>query len=429
MDYTLIKFYALNKIFYDFYESSKNVLDKNIHINEEEFKKLNEKNIDKYIIALYDILDENIENKDKIYEAYLGLKTKEINSDKIKVLIAKIKNILNNNKGLNKFIQGELTNYINDNFQIFINIITNMEKREQDIEKAFQKRKFNLKKEINNQRRKIVSLENKIESGENALKELVINFDEEKKRITSLIENKYQRILFSIHQNEKNLIELHEKKINELKEHYTKKENEMLKKHEEYKKEVLNQHEMKEKEFEKQKKIIEKQHEQHEMKEKQLEKQKKMIEEQHELKEKELEKQKKIFEEQYKIKEKELEKQKKIFEEQYEKKMEIMINQHELKEKKFEEQMKLMVKQHQIKEQDLQKKYELKEKNLIKEKEKIIDDKIELMKKLSQNNEIFDFYAQKIEEIGTMKTKIEKLELELKKKENEILLYKNFFDN
>ena len=151
MDYTLIKFYALNKIFYDFYESSKNVLDKNIHINEEEFKKLNEKNIDKYIIALYDILDENIENKDKIYEAYLGLKTKEINSDKIKVLIAKIKNILNNNKGLNKFIQGELTNYINDNFQIFINIITNMEKREQDIEKAFQKRKFNLKKEINNQ--------------------------------------------------------------------------------------------------------------------------------------------------------------------------------------------------------------------------------------------------------------------------------------
>ena len=27
-----------------------------------------------------------------------------------------------------------------------------------------------------------------------------------------------------------------------------------------------------------------------------------------------------------------------------------------------------------------------------------------------------------------MKTKIEKLELELKKKENEILLYKNFFD-
>ena len=171
-----------------------------------------------------------------------------------------------------------------------------------------------------------------------------------------------------------------------------------------------------------------------------------MIEEQHELKEKELEKQKKIFEEQYKIKEKELEKQKKIFEEQYEKKMEIMINQHELKEKKFEEQMelmikenelkekefekqmKLMVKQHQIKEQDLQKKYELKEKNLIKEKEKIIDDKIELMKKLCQNNEIFDFYAQKIEEIGTMKTKIEKLELELKKKENEILLYKNFFD-
>ena len=381
MDYTLIKFYALNKIFYDFYESSKNVLDKNIHINEEEFKKLNEKNIDKYITALYDILDENIENNDKIYEAYLGLKTKEINSDKIKVLIAKIKNILNNNKGLNKFIQGELTNYINDNFQIFINIITNMEKREQDIEKAFQKRKFNLKKEINNQRRKIVSLENKIESGENALKELVINFDEEKKRITSLIENKYQRILFSIHQNEKNLIELHEKKINELKEHYTKKENEMLKKHEEYKKEVLNQHEMKEKEFEKQKKIIEKQHEQHEMKEKQLEKQKKMIEEQ-----------------------------------------------HELKEKEFEKQMKLMVKQHQIKEQDLQKKYELKEKNLIKEKEKIIDDKIELMKKLCQNNEIFDFYAQKIEEIGTMKTKIEKLELELKKKENEILLYKNFFD-
>ena len=382
MDYTLIKFYALNKIFYDFYESSKNVLDKNIHINEEEFKKLNEKNIDKYITALYDILDENIENNDKIYEAYLGLKTKEINSDKIKVLIAKIKNILNNNQGLNKFIQGELTNYINDNFQIFINIITNMEKREQDIEKAFQKRKFNLKKEINNQRRKIVSLENKIESGENALKELVINFDEEKKRITSLIENKYQRILFSIHRNEKNLIELHEKKINELKEHYTKKENEMLKKHEEYKKEVLNQHEMKEKEFEKQKKIIEKQHEQHEMKEKQLEKQKKMIEEQ-----------------------------------------------HELKEKEFEKQMKLMVKQHQIKEQDLQKKYELKEKNLIKEKEKIIDDKIELMKKLCQNNEIFDFYAQKIEEIGTMKTKIEKLELELKKKENEILLYKNFFDN
>ena len=381
MDYTLIKFYALNKIFYDFYESSKNVLDKNIHINEEEFKKLNEKNIDKYIIALYDILDENIENNDKIYEAYLGLKTKEINSDKIKVLIAKIKNILNNNQGLNKFIQGELTNYINDNFQIFINIITNMEKREQDIEKAFQKRKFNLKKEINNQRRKIVSLENKIESGENALKELVINFDEEKKRITSLIENKYQRILFSIHRNEKNLIELHEKKINELKEHYTKKENEMLKKHEEYKKEVLNQHEMKEKEFEKQKKIIEEQHEQHEMKEKQLEKQKKMIEEQ-----------------------------------------------HELKEKEFEKQMKLMVKQHQIKEQDLQKKYELKEKNLIKEKEKIIDDKIELMKKLCQNNEIFDFYAQKIEEIGTMKTKIEKLELELKKKENEILLYKNFFD-
>ena len=381
MDYTLIKFYALNKIFYDFYESSKNVLDKNIHINEEEFKKLNENNIDIYITALYDILDENKENKDKIYEAYLGLKTKEINSDKIKVLIAKIKNILNNNKGLNKFIQGELTNYINDNFQIFINIITNMEKREQDIEKAFQKRKFNLKKEINNQRRKIVFLENKIESGENALKELVINFDEEKKRITSLIENKYQRILFSIHQNEKNLIELHEKKINELKEHYTKKENEMLKKHEEYKKEVLNQHEMKEKEFEKQKKIIEEQHEQHEMKEKQLEKQKKMIEEQ-----------------------------------------------HELKEKEFEKQMKLMVKQHQIKEQDLQKKYELKEKNLIKEKEKIIDDKIELMKKLCQNNEIFDFYAQKIEEIGTMKTKIEKLELELKKKENEILLYKNFFD-
>ena len=381
MDYTLIKFYALNKIFYDFYESSKNVLDKNIHINEEEFKKLNEKNIDKYITALYDILDENIENNDKIYEAYLGLKTKEINSDKIKVLIAKIKNILNNNKGLNKFIQGELTNYINDNFQIFINIITNMEKREQDIEKAFQKRKFNLKKEINNQRRKIVSLENKIESGENALKELVINFDEEKKRITSLIENKYQRILFSIHQNEKNLIELHEKKINELKEHYTKKENEMLKKHEEYKKEVLNQHEMKEKEFEKQKKIIEEQHEQHEMKEKQLEKQKKMIEEQ-----------------------------------------------HELKEKEFEKQMKLMVKQHQIKEQDLQKKYELKERDLMEEKEKIIDDKIELMKKLSQNNEIFDFYAQKIEEIGTMKTKIEKLELELKKKENEILLYKNFFD-
>ena len=399
MDYTLIKFYALNKIFYDFYESSKNVLDKNIHINEEEFKKLNEKNIDKYITALYDILDENIENNDKIYEAYLGLKTKEINSDKIKVLIAKIKNILNNNKGLNKFIQGELTNYINDNFQIFINIITNMEKREQDIEKAFQKRKFNLKKEINNQRRKIVSLENKIESGENALKELVINFDEEKKRITSLIENKYQRILFSIHQNEKNLIELHEKKINELKEHYTKKENEMLKKHEEYKKEVLNQHEMKEKEFEKQKKIIE---EQHEMKEKEFEKQKKIIEkqlEQHEMKEKQLEKQKKMIEEQ-----------------------------HELKEKEFEKQMKLMVKQHQIKEQDLQKKYELKEKNLIKEKEKIIDDKIELMKKLSQNNEIFDFYAQKIEEIGTMKTKIEKLELELKKKENEILLYKNFFD-
>ena len=381
MDYTLIKFYALNKIFYDFYESSKNVLDKNIHINEEEFKKLNEKNIDKYITALYDILDENIENNDKIYEAYLGLKTKEINSDKIKVLIAKIKNILNNNQGLNKFIQGELTNYINDNFQIFINIITNMEKREQDIEKAFQKRKFNLKKEINNQRRKIVSLENKIESGENALKELVINFDEEKKRITSLIENKYQRILFSIHRNEKNLIELHEKKINELKEHYTKKENEMLKKHEEYKKEVLNQHEMKEKEFEKQKKIIEEQHEQHEMKEKQLEKQKKMIEEQ-----------------------------------------------HELKEKEFEKQMKLMVKQHQIKEQDLQKKYELKERDLMEEKEKIIDDKIELMKKLSQNNEIFDFYAQKIEEIGTMKTKIEKLELELKKKENEILLYKNFFD-
>ena len=400
MDYTLIKFYALNKIFYDFYESSKNVLDKNIHINEEEFKKLNENNIDKYITALYDILDENIENKDKIYEAYLGLKTKEINSDKIKVLIAKIKNILNNNKGLNKFIQGELTNYINDNFQIFINIITNMEKREQDIEKAFQKRKFNLKKEINNQRRKIVSLENKIESGENALKELVINFDEEKKRITSLIENKYQRILFSIHQNEKNLIELHEKKINELKEHYTKKENEMLKKHEEYKKEVLNQHEMKEKEFEKQKKIIE---EQHEMKEKEFEKQKKIIEEQHE---------------QHEMKEKQLEKQKKMIEEQ-----------HELKEKEFEKQMKLMVKQHQIKEQDLQKKYELKEKNLIKEKEKIIDDKIELMKKLSQNNEIFDFYAQKIEEIGTMKTKIEKLELELKKKENEILLYKNFFDN
>ena len=399
MDYTLIKFYALNKIFYDFYESSKNVLDKNIHINEEEFKKLNEKNIDKYITALYDILDENIENNDKIYEAYLGLKTKEINSDKIKVLIAKIKNILNNNKGLNKFIQGELTNYINDNFQIFINIITNMEKREQDIEKAFQKRKFNLKKEINNQRRKIVSLENKIESGENALKELVINFDEEKKRITSLIENKYQRILFSIHQNEKNLIELHEKKINELKEHYTKKENEMLKKHEEYKKEVLNQHEMKEKEFEKQKKIIE---EQHEMKEKEFEKQKKIIEEQHE---------------QHEMKEKQLEKQKKMIEEQ-----------HELKEKEFEKQMKLMVKQHQIKEQDLQKKYELKEKNLIKEKEKIIDDKIELMKKLCQNNEIFDFYAQKIEEIGTMKTKIEKLELELKKKENEILLYKNFFD-
>jgi len=417
MDYTLIKFYALNKIFYDFYESSKNVLDKNIHINEEEFKKLNEKNIDKYIIALYDILDENIENKDKIYEAYLGLKTKEINSDKIKVLIAKIKNILNNNKGLNKFIQGELTNYINDNFQIFINIITNMEKREQDIEKAFQKRKFNLKKEINNQRRKIVSLENKIESGENALKELVINFDEEKKRITSLIENKYQRILFSIHQNEKNLIELHEKKINELKEHYTKKENEILKKHEEYKKEVLNQHEMKEKEFEKQKKIIE---EQHEMKEKEFEKQKKIIEEQHEMKEKEFEKQKKIIEkqhEQHEMKEKQLEKQKKMIEEQ-----------HELKEKEFEKQMKLMVKQHQIKEQDLQKKYELKEKNLIKEKEKIIDDKIELMKKLCQNNEIFDFYAQKIEEIGTMKTKIEKLELELKKKENEILLYKNFFD-
>ena len=399
MDYTLIKFYALNKIFYDFYESSKNVLDKNIHINEEEFKKLNEKNIDKYITALYDILDENIENNDKIYEAYLGLKTKEINSDKIKVLIAKIKNILNNNKGLNKFIQGELTNYINDNFQIFINIITNMEKREQDIEKAFQKRKFNLKKEINNQRRKIVSLENKIESGENALKELVINFDEEKKRITSLIENKYQRILFSIHRNEKNLIELHEKKINELKEHYTKKENEMLKKHEEYKKEVLNQHEMKEKEFEKQKKIIE---EQHEMKEKEFEKQKKIIEKQHE---------------QHEMKEKQLEKQKKMIEEQ-----------HELKEKEFEKQMKLMVKQHQIKEQDLQKKYELKEKNLIKEKEKIIDDKIELMKKLCQNNEIFDFYAQKIEEIGTMKTKIEKLELELKKKENEILLYKNFFD-
>ena len=400
MDYTLIKFYALNKIFYDFYESSKNVLDKNIHINEEEFKKLNEKNIDKYITALYDILDENIENKDKIYEAYLGLKTKEINSDKIKVLIAKIKNILNNNKGLNKFIQGELTNYINDNFQIFINIITNMEKREQDIEKAFQKRKFNLKKEINNQRRKIVSLENKIESGENALKELVINFDEEKKRITSLIENKYQRILFSIHRNEKNLIELHEKKINELKEHYTKKENEMLKKHEEYKKEVLNQHEMKEKEFEKQKKIIE---EQHEMKEKEFEKQKKIIEEQHE---------------QHEMKEKQLEKQKKMIEEQ-----------HELKEKEFEKQMKLMVKQHQIKEQDLQKKYELKERDLMEEKEKIIDDKIELMKKLSQNNEIFDFYAQKIEEIGTMKTKIEKLELELKKKENEILLYKNFFDN
>ena len=399
MDYTLIKFYALNKIFYDFYESSKNVLDKNIHINEEEFKKLNEKNIDKYIIALYDILDENIENNDKIYEAYLGLKTKEINSDKIKVLIAKIKNILNNNQGLNKFIQGELTNYINDNFQIFINIITNMEKREQDIEKAFQKRKFNLKKEINNQRRKIVSLENKIESGENALKELVINFDGEKKRITSLIENKYQRILFSIHRNEKNLIELHEKKINELKEHYTKKENEMLKKHEEYKKEVLNQHEMKEKEFEKQKKIIE---EQHEMKEKEFEKQKKIIEKQHE---------------QHEMKEKQLEKQKKMIEEQ-----------HELKEKEFEKQMKLMVKQHQIKEQDLQKKYELKERDLMEEKEKIIDDKIELMKKLSQNNEIFDFYAQKIEEIGTMKTKIEKLELELKKKENEILLYKNFFD-
>ena len=117
------------------------------------------------------------------------------------------------------------------------------------------------------------------------------------------------------------------------------------------------------------------------------------------------------------MKEKQLEKQKKMIEEQ-----------HELKEKEFEKQMKLMVKQHQIKEQDLQKKYELKEKNLIKEKEKIIDDKIELMKKLCQNNEIFDFYAQKIEEIGTMKTKIEKLELELKKKENEILLYKNFFD-
>ena len=102
MDCSLIQFYALNKIFCDFYESSKIVLVKNSLINEGEFKKLNENNYDKYFTALYDILDESVENKDKIFEAYLGLKTKEINSDKIKVLITKIKNNLNNNKGLNK---------------------------------------------------------------------------------------------------------------------------------------------------------------------------------------------------------------------------------------------------------------------------------------------------------------------------------------
>ena len=94
------------------------------------------------------------------------------------------------------------------------------------------------------------------------------------------------------------------------------------------------------------------------------------------------------------------------------------------KEKEFEKQMKIMVKQHQIKEKDLQKKYELKEEKLIKEKEKLMNDKFELVRRLGQNKEIFDFYAQKVEEIGLLKIKIEKLELELKQKENEIFIYK-----
>ena len=101
-----------------------------------------------------------------------------------------------------------------------------------------------------------------------------------------------------------------------------------------------------------------------------------------------------------------------------------MVKQHEFKEKEFEKQMKIMVKQHQIKEKDLEKKYELKEEKLIKEKEKLMNDKFELVRRLDQNKEIFDFYAQKVEEIGLLKIKIEKLELELKQKENEIFIYK-----
>ena len=58
--------------------------------------------------------------------------------------------------------------------------------------------------------------------------------------------------------------------------------------------------------------------------------------------------------------------------------------------------------------------------NKLKENDKLKEEKLQLIRKIRENNETFQYYKPKIEENVNLKARIERLEFELKAKDSEL---------
>ena len=371
IDHSIANFCLFNKYFYEFYESSKLVFNNNKSLESKKFRQLNiENDRDFEVNNLLLFKSSNLENKEKIVEEFLSLKIKETDIDKIffkleEKTLSKIKNNIEKNEKLNNLIINNLIYYINVNLDLFINIIKYMKKNEQKIQEECGK----LITTIQNLKEKKDLEDSFKDKNEKELKKILQDFEKRKKRIIFLMEKNYKEILTSNDYNQKILISKYENTISKLE----KKQKEIIAEHEKKEQAMITAHNN--------------------------------------------------------------------YIAEHEKKEQAMITAHTKKEKALIADHNKYIAEHEKKEKELENKYKniisLNQKiydkfrsendkrfkeieNKLKENDKLKEEKLQLIRKIRENNETFQYYKPKIEENVNLKARIERLEFELKAKDSEL---------
>ena len=389
IDHSIANFCLFNKYFYEFYESSKLVFNNNKSLESKKFRQLNiENDRDFEVNNLLLFKSSNLENKEKIVEEFLSLKIKETDIDKIffkleEKTLSKIKNNIEKNEKLNNLIINNLIYYINVNLDLFINIIKYMKKNEQKIQEECEK----LITTTQNLKEKKDLEDSFKDKNEKELKKILQDFEKRKKRIIFLMEKNYKEILTSNDYNQKILISKYENTISKLE----KKQKEIIAEHEKKEQAMITAHNNYIAEHEKKEQAMITAHNNY------------------------------IAE--------------------HEKKEQAMITAHTKKEKALIADHNKYIAEHEKKEKELENKYKniisLNQKiydkfrsendkrfkeieNKLKENDKLKEEKLQLIRKIRENNETFQYYKPKIEENVNLKARIERLEFELKAKDSEL---------